>query len=186
MVWLAQGCHLLALSLLPLSFFHFPATALLGKRQSGKGKRRAQIEGKGLERKKAQLAIKNMHMGCSAHDFYPLYIPNFSWQTWHHTQMQSLAQEVHPRCSDVLTKGLMKEQQMKKRKTLLLVSIKKILVPGNLEAVYSINLAGHMQVTVTVQLDLGADPLNLCHSTQNQAFNETFQLCSEAIFYHPV
>lgn len=100
--------------------------------------------------------------------------------------MQSLAQEVHPRCSDVLTKGLMKEQQMKKRKTLLLVSIKKILVPGNLEAVYSINLAGHMQVTVTVQLDLGADPLNLCHSTQNQAFNETFQLCSEVIFYHPV
>lgn len=50
--WLAQGCSLFPLSLLPLSFFHFPATALLGKRQPGKGERGAQTEGSGLERKK--------------------------------------------------------------------------------------------------------------------------------------
>lgn len=112
-----------------------------------------------------------MHMDCSAHDFHPLYICNFSWQTWHHTQMQSLAQEVHPRCSNVLTKGLMKEQQMKKRKTLLLVL--KILLPGNLEAVCSIHLARHMQVTVTVQEDLDPDTLSLCHSTQNQTLLKT-------------
>lgn len=47
MAWLAQGC-----SLLPFSFFHFPATAPLGKRHSGKVKRGAQIEGNGLERKR--------------------------------------------------------------------------------------------------------------------------------------
>lgn len=63
-----------------------------------------------------RLAIKNVHTHCSVHGFHPLYICNLPWQTWHHTQCNHWHRRCTNRCSNVLTKGLTKEQQMKKKK----------------------------------------------------------------------
>lgn len=65
-------------------------------------------------KQRVRLAIKNAYTHCSVHGFHPPYIYNLPWQIWHSTQCNHWHRRYTNRCSNVLTKGLMKKQQMKK------------------------------------------------------------------------